>query len=102
MESIHTYNHREQWNKGKLVGPNAPFKLKAICAIRTRFKMAAYCARLTFTLVQLQGADHAHGSSWPSKSYWIKDCLAAIPLIFIQRSVQQYSNISTRPTETGE
>ena len=28
MEIINTFNHREPWNKGKLVGQKAPFKLK--------------------------------------------------------------------------
>jgi hypothetical protein len=36
MESINTFKHREPWNKGKLVGQKAPFKLKEIWAIRTR------------------------------------------------------------------
>ena len=36
MESISTSQHREPWNKGKLVGQKAPFKLKEIWAIRTR------------------------------------------------------------------
>ena len=40
MESIKTFQHREPWNKGKLVGQKAPFKLKEIWAIRTRLQMA--------------------------------------------------------------
>lgn len=40
MESISTSHHREPWNKGKLVGQKAPFKLKEIWAIRTRLQMA--------------------------------------------------------------
>jgi integrase len=35
-----TSQHREPWNKGKLVGEKAPFKLKEIWAIRTRLHMA--------------------------------------------------------------
>ena len=31
--------HREPWNKGKLVGQKAPFKLKDIWALRVRFQM---------------------------------------------------------------
>lgn len=40
MELLSTSQHREPWNKGKLVGPKAPFKLKEIWAIRTRLHMA--------------------------------------------------------------
>lgn len=40
MEMISTSRHREPWNKGKLVGQKAPFKLKEIWAIRTRLQMA--------------------------------------------------------------
>jgi len=35
---------REPWNKGKLVGQKAPFKLKEIWAIRIRLQLAN-CAR---------------------------------------------------------
>ena len=31
--------HREPWNKGKIVGQKAPFKLKDIWALRVRFQM---------------------------------------------------------------
>lgn len=31
--------HRELWNKGKLVGQKAPFKLKDIWALRVRLQM---------------------------------------------------------------
>ncbi len=34
-----TRNHREPWNKGKLVGQKAPFKLKDIWALRVRLQM---------------------------------------------------------------
>ena len=40
MEMISTSQHRGPWNKGRLVGPKAPFKLKEIWAIRTRLQMA--------------------------------------------------------------
>ena len=32
--------HREPWNKGKIVGQKAPFKLKDIWALRVRLQMA--------------------------------------------------------------
>ena len=31
--------HRKPWNKGKIVGQKAPFKLKDIWALRVRFQM---------------------------------------------------------------
>ena len=31
--------NREPWNKGKIVGQKAPFKLKDICALRVRLQM---------------------------------------------------------------
>jgi len=31
--------YREPWNKGKIVGQKAPFKLKDIWALRVRFQM---------------------------------------------------------------
>ena len=34
-----TLLHREPWNKGKIVGQKAPFKLKDIWALRVRFQM---------------------------------------------------------------
>ena len=39
MGSIATATHREPWNKGKIVGQKAPFKLKDIWALRVRFQM---------------------------------------------------------------
>ena len=39
MESVATAVPREPWNKGKLVGQKAPFKLKAIWALRVRLQM---------------------------------------------------------------
>ncbi len=39
MESIHTPQRHEAWNKDKLVGQKAPFKLKEIWAIRVRLQM---------------------------------------------------------------
>ncbi len=40
MQLISTSQHREPWNKGKVVGQKAPFKLKGTWAIRTRLQMA--------------------------------------------------------------
>ena len=39
--------HREPWNKGKLVGQKAPFKLKDIWALRVRLQMVRISANVT-------------------------------------------------------
>ncbi|MBS0443379.1 MAG: tyrosine-type recombinase/integrase [Proteobacteria bacterium] len=39
MATVDTAIHREPWNKGKLVGQKAPFKLKDIWALRVRLQM---------------------------------------------------------------
>ena len=39
MESDASAVHREPWNKGKIVGQKAPFKLKDIWALRIRLQM---------------------------------------------------------------
>ncbi|MDI3510969.1 MAG: hypothetical protein PWQ61_1734 [Betaproteobacteria bacterium] len=39
METSSSSVHREPWNKGKIVGQKAPFKLKDIWALRVRLQM---------------------------------------------------------------
>lgn len=39
MGTIGDTAHREQWNKGKIFGQKAPFKLKDIWALRVRLQM---------------------------------------------------------------
>ena len=39
MESVANAIHREPWNKGKIVGQRAPFKVKDIWALRVRLQM---------------------------------------------------------------
>ena len=39
MASVATATRREPWNKGKIVGQKAPFKLKGIWALRVRLQM---------------------------------------------------------------
>ena len=39
MDSTVSAVHREPWNKGKIVGQKAPFKLKDIWALRVRMQM---------------------------------------------------------------
>ena len=44
METINSATSvRVPWNKGKLVGQKAPFKLKEIWAIRVRLQIASRC-----------------------------------------------------------
>ncbi|WP_218511770.1 tyrosine-type recombinase/integrase [Variovorax sp. dw_308] len=39
METVSNAVHREPWNKGKIVGQKAPFKVKDIWALRVRLQM---------------------------------------------------------------
>ena len=39
MGTVANVAHREPWNKGKIVGQKAPFKLRDIWALRVRFQM---------------------------------------------------------------
>lgn len=39
MENADNAAHREPWNKGKIVGQKAPFKVKEIWALRVRLQM---------------------------------------------------------------
>lgn len=52
--------HREPWNKGKLVGQKAPFKLKDIWALRSGFRWKAEFASWLFSILAstaLRGCD---------------------------------------------
>jgi hypothetical protein len=76
---------REPWNKGKLVGQKAPFKLKEIWAIRVRLQLAKRQRELALfnlaidsklracDLVKLRVRDVCHGQAMASPS----DCAAA-------------------------
>ena len=46
MGSVANAVHREPWNKGKIVGQKALFKLKDIWALRVRLQMESGCASL--------------------------------------------------------
>jgi len=71
---------REPWNKGKLVGQKAPFKLKEIWAIRIHLQMASQCRELALfnlaidsklracDLVQLRVRDVCHGQIMASRA----------------------------------
>jgi hypothetical protein len=48
--------HRAPWNKGKLVGQKAPFKLREIWAIRVRLQLYGRIRDLAlFNLAELRG-----------------------------------------------
>ena len=65
--------HREPWNKGKIVGQKAPFKLKDIWALRVRLEMESRVRELALfnlgidsklrgcDLVSLKVRDICHG-----------------------------------------
>lgn len=73
MEANAIANHREPWNKGKIVGQKAPFKLKDIWALRVRLQMQDHVRELALfnlgidsklrgcDLVQLTVRDICHG-----------------------------------------
>lgn len=70
-----TRTHREPWNKGKLVGQKAPFKLKDIWALRVRLQMQSRVRELALLnlgidsklrgcdLIALKVRDVRHGKS---------------------------------------
>ena|SRR2546427_1096656 len=72
MESAPNSQRHEAWNKGKLVGRKAPFKLKEIWAIRVRLQMQGRLRELALVdlgvrsklracdLVQLRVRDVCH------------------------------------------
>ena len=72
--------HREPWNKGKLVGQKAPFKLKEIWAIRVRlqlsdrrrelalFNLAIDSKLRSCDLVKLRVRDVCHGQGVASRA----------------------------------
>jgi hypothetical protein len=73
MATVGTTIHREPWNKGKLVGQKAPFKLKDIWALRVRLQMEGRVRELALfnlgidsklrgcDLVSLKVRDICHG-----------------------------------------
>jgi hypothetical protein len=46
MESVANRVHREPWNKGKIVGQEALFKIKDIWAVRGRLQMEGLAREL--------------------------------------------------------
>jgi hypothetical protein len=81
METINSATSiRVPWNKGKLLGQKAPFKLKEIWAIRVRLQIASRCRELALfnlavdsklracDLIQLRVRDVRHGQSMASRA----------------------------------
>lgn len=73
METSSNAVHHEPWNKGKIVGQKAPFKVKDIWALRVRFQMEGRVRELALfnlgidsklrgcDLVSLKVRDVSHG-----------------------------------------
>ena len=80
MENADNTTHREPWNKGKIVGQKAPFKLKDIWALRVRLEMEGRVRELALfnlgidsklrgcDLVALRVRDVSHGDKVASRA----------------------------------
>jgi hypothetical protein len=80
MESNVNAVHREPWNKGKIVGQKAPFKVKDISALRVRLHMESRVRELALfnlgidsklrgcNLVSLKVRDVCHGNQVASRA----------------------------------
>ena len=80
METVANVAHREPWNKGKIVGQKAPFKLRDIWALRVRFQMENRVRELALfnlgidsklrgcDLVSLKVRDICHGDQVASRA----------------------------------
>jgi integrase len=68
MGSVANVVHREPWNRGKIVGQKAPFKLKDIWALRVRLQMESRVRELAlFNLgidSKLRGSCRPQGSGY--------------------------------------
>ena len=80
MGTVANAVHREPWNKGKIVGQKAPFKLKDIWALRVRLQMESRVRELALfnlgidsklrgcDLVSLKVRDICHGDQVASRA----------------------------------
>lgn len=80
METSDDSVHREPWNKGKVVGQKAPFKLKDIWALRVRLQMQGRVRELALfnlgidsklrgcNLVALKVRDVCHGDQMATRA----------------------------------
>ena len=99
MDGNHAAPRREFWNKGKLVGQQAPFKLHEIWAIRIRLQMQGRLRELALfdlgidsklracDLVKLRVRDVCHG-----------DRLAARATVLQQKTMRPVQFEITAPT----
>ena len=97
MTPFHINKRRAPWNKGKLVGQKAPFKLKEIWSVRVRLQMQARLRELAMfnlgidsklracDLVSLRVRDVCHG-----------DRVAARAIVMQQKTGRRYSSRSHR------
>ena len=84
---MESYEHREPWNKGKLVGQKAPLKPKDIWAIRIHLQNAHHVRGCD--LVSLRVRDVTHGNQVLPRA------------MLIQRKTQQPVQFElTEPTRT--
>ena len=80
MGSVASAIHREPWNKGKIVGQKAPFKVKDIWALRVRLQIEHRVRELALfnlgidsklrgcDLVALKVRDVCHGDQMATRS----------------------------------
>lgn len=80
MGTVANSVHREPWNKGKIVGQKAPFKLKDIWALRVRLQMESRVRELALfnlgidsklrgcDLVALKLRDVCHGDQLAARA----------------------------------
>jgi len=80
MGSVANAVHREPWNKGKIVGQKAPFKVKEIWDLRVRLQMDSRVRELAIfnlgidsklrgcDLVSLKVRDSCHGDQVASRA----------------------------------
>lgn len=80
MESVASAIHCEPWNKGKIVGPKSPFKVKDIWALRVRLQMEHRIRKLALfnlgidsklrgcDLVALKVRDVCHGDQMATRA----------------------------------
>lgn len=98
METTASDLHREPWNKGKVVGQKAPFKLRDIWALRVRLQMLGRVRELALfnlgidsklrgcDLVKLRVQDICHGEQ-----------VAARAIVMQQKNYDRCSSRSQRP-----
>ena len=102
MAILHTSQHHEPWNKGKLIGQKAPLRLKDTWAIRIRlqlghrvrdfalFNLAIDSKLRACDLVKLRISDVSHGGQMASRAMVMQQKTG--------RPVQFEINPSTRET----